>query len=68
MLTSGLYEQVINEAIKTELSNTDEGCKYSQKIDSAEAKRQKMSSDLKLLFLRAVYLQGQFMNRRCFRN
>lgn len=37
MLKPGLYEQVINKEIKTELATTSEEQKLSQKIDSAEA-------------------------------
>lgn len=37
MLKPGLYEQVINQEIKTELAETSEDQKLSQKIDAAEA-------------------------------
>ncbi len=37
MLKPGLYEQVINNEIKTELQDTSDDQKLSQKIDSAEA-------------------------------
>jgi len=37
MLKPGLYEQVINKEIETELATTPEDQKLSQKIDSAEA-------------------------------
>ena len=37
MLKPGLYEQVINQEIKTELAETSVDQKLSQKIDAAEA-------------------------------
>lgn len=37
MLKPGLYEQVVNKEIKTELAGTSEEQKLSQKIDAAEA-------------------------------
>ena len=37
MLTPGLYEQIISQALSRELAGVSDACKYVEKLDAAEA-------------------------------